>query len=389
MSEKAFLENSRACAVGSDRSALATVATLVAAVALFCGTGRGALASAGCSAVNAGGFNVPGNGAGAKTVSGFAAGDQLTFTIAANNSGSWILSTAGFNNLAGSPLFATSGSQTKSYTVTGGGQDTTLTEYSGGLTITASCATLATAPTVTSISPPSGPAAGGGSVAVAGSGLTGVTSVNFGSNAASYTFNSDSSITATPPAGSGTVAVTVTTPGGTSTAEPSRSFHLYHRIRCDARYPRPRSRYRRTRYGARYLRRCCRYRRTRDAACYLRPCCRYRRTRYRARHLRRCWRYRCARRGTRSSRPCCGTRYRRSQHSVCHRCGAISDYFASARSTTTPVAATSGTGTDGTATNRDFADATAVTVPTSHVAELEVTAAASYQNSATCTLVEF
>lgn len=224
MSEKAFLKSSRACAVGSDRSALATVATLVAAVALFCGTERGALASAGCSAVNAGGFNVPGNSAGAKTVSGFAAGDQLTFTIAANNSGSWILSTAGFNNLAGSPLFATSGSQTKSYTVTGGSQDTTLTEYSGGLTITATCATVATAPTVTSISPPSGPGTGGGSVAVAGSGLTGVTSVNFGGNAASYTFNNDSSITATPPAGSGTVAVTVTTPGGTSTASPAVRF---------------------------------------------------------------------------------------------------------------------------------------------------------------------
>ena len=76
--------------------------------------------------------------------------------------------------------------------------------------------------------------------------------------------------------------------------------------------------------------------------------------------------------------PAVARRYRRSQHSVCHRC-AISDYFASARSATTPVAATSGTGTDGTATNRDFADAAAVTVPISHVAELEVTAAAGYQ----------
>ena len=166
----------------------------------------------------------PGTVLGAKIVSGFAAGDQLTFTIAANNSGSWILSTAGFNNLVGSPLFATSGSQTNPILLPAEAKIQRLPSIAVASPITASCATVATAPTVTSISPPSGPGTGGGSVGVTGSGLTGVTSVNFGGNAASYTFNSNSSITATPPAGSGTVAVTVTTPGGASTANPADRF---------------------------------------------------------------------------------------------------------------------------------------------------------------------
>ena len=74
------------------------------------------------------------------------------------------------------------------------------------------------APTVTGVSPTSGPTTGGTSVTVGGTGFTGATSVNFGSTAAtSFTVNSDTSITATAPAGNaGNVDVTVTTAGGTS-----------------------------------------------------------------------------------------------------------------------------------------------------------------------------
>lgn len=72
-------------------------------------------------------------------------------------------------------------------------------------------------PTITSISPTSGQAAGGTSVTVSGTGFTGATAVKFGTtDATSYTVNSSTIITATSPAGSGTVDVTVTTPGGTS-----------------------------------------------------------------------------------------------------------------------------------------------------------------------------
>ncbi|MBB5066078.1 chitobiase/beta-hexosaminidase C-terminal domain-containing protein [Granulicella mallensis] len=75
----------------------------------------------------------------------------------------------------------------------------------------------ANAPTVTGISPASGPSAGGTSVTITGTNFTGATAVNFGATpATSLTVNSATSITAVSPAGSGTVDITVVTPGGTS-----------------------------------------------------------------------------------------------------------------------------------------------------------------------------
>jgi hypothetical protein len=72
-------------------------------------------------------------------------------------------------------------------------------------------------PGVTKIEPTTGPAAGGTSVTITGTGFIGATAVRFGSNnAASFTVNSATSITAVSPAGAGTVDVTVTTPAGTS-----------------------------------------------------------------------------------------------------------------------------------------------------------------------------
>jgi hypothetical protein len=75
------------------------------------------------------------------------------------------------------------------------------------------------APAVTSVNPTSGPGAGGTSVVIAGSGFTGATAVSFGTTAATaYTVNSATQITATSPAGSGTVDVEVTTSGGGTSA---------------------------------------------------------------------------------------------------------------------------------------------------------------------------
>src|SRR5664280_2454704 len=72
-------------------------------------------------------------------------------------------------------------------------------------------------PVVSAVSPTFGPVAGGNSVTITGTGLTGATAVSFGSTAATdVVVNSDTSITATAPAGTSTVNVTVTTPGGTS-----------------------------------------------------------------------------------------------------------------------------------------------------------------------------
>jgi hypothetical protein len=78
--------------------------------------------------------------------------------------------------------------------------------------------TYIAAPAVTGISPASGPASGGTTVTINGTGLTGATAVSFGSAAATnVTVVSGTQITATAPAQSASaVDVTVTTPDGTS-----------------------------------------------------------------------------------------------------------------------------------------------------------------------------
>ncbi len=74
---------------------------------------------------------------------------------------------------------------------------------------------------VTSVSPASGPAKGGTSVTITGTGFTAppaLTGVSFGGAAAQFTIDSGTQITATSPPGTGTVHITVTTPAGTSAA---------------------------------------------------------------------------------------------------------------------------------------------------------------------------
>ena len=74
-------------------------------------------------------------------------------------------------------------------------------------------------PTVTNVSPGSGPSTGGTSVTITGTGFTGATAVNFGSgNSATFSVTNDTTIAATAPPNAtlGAVDVTVTTPGGTS-----------------------------------------------------------------------------------------------------------------------------------------------------------------------------
>jgi IPT/TIG domain len=84
-------------------------------------------------------------------------------------------------------------------------------------------------PTVTGVSPGSGLSVGGNTVTVTGTGLTGASAVSFGTvPATGFTVNSDTSITATVPAGAvGIVDVTVTTPGGTSVVSAADQY-IYH-----------------------------------------------------------------------------------------------------------------------------------------------------------------
>ncbi|MEU6582888.1 IPT/TIG domain-containing protein, partial [Nocardia sp. NPDC046763] len=57
-------------------------------------------------------------------------------------------------------------------------------------------------PTITSLSPTSGPTTGGTSVTITGTGFTGPTTVLFGTTATTFTLDSATQITAIAPAGS-------------------------------------------------------------------------------------------------------------------------------------------------------------------------------------------
>jgi IPT/TIG domain-containing protein len=87
----------------------------------------------------------------------------------------------------------------------------------------------ATAPTVTALAPKIGPASGGTSVAVTGTGFAGSLSVKFGaSTSTAVTVNSTTSLTAvSPPSSVGTVDVTVTTASGTSA--PNKGDHFKYK----------------------------------------------------------------------------------------------------------------------------------------------------------------
>ena len=71
-------------------------------------------------------------------------------------------------------------------------------------------------PRITSFTPTSG--AVGDGVTITGTTFTGTTSVKFNGTSAPFTFNSDTQITASVPAGATTGPISVTTPGGTATS---------------------------------------------------------------------------------------------------------------------------------------------------------------------------
>src|SRR5690606_4395440 len=86
----------------------------------------------------------------------------------------------------------------------------------------------AAAPTLTAVAPATGPVAGGTSVTLTGTDLTGATAVTFGGTpAASFTVDSATQITAVTPAhAAGAVDVAVTTPGGSATLAGAFTFEV-------------------------------------------------------------------------------------------------------------------------------------------------------------------
>ena len=80
-------------------------------------------------------------------------------------------------------------------------------------------------PALTGISPVIGPAAGGTTVTITGSNFTGATAVNFGSTpGTNLVVSSATSLTVVSPPGTGTVEVTVVTPGGTTATVAASQF---------------------------------------------------------------------------------------------------------------------------------------------------------------------
>jgi uncharacterized protein YhjY with autotransporter beta-barrel domain len=96
----------------------------------------------------------------------------------------------------------------------------------GGVNAANTLYAYVSAPTVTAISPSSGPTAGGQSVTITGTGFTGATSVSIGGAAvASFHVSSATTITAATPAGTaGAASVLVTTPGGVN---PANKLYVY------------------------------------------------------------------------------------------------------------------------------------------------------------------
>jgi hypothetical protein len=112
--------------------------------------------------------------------------------------------------------------------VKAGSVHVTVTTSEGGTSTktTADLFTYVPAPAVTKVEPSEGPEAGGETVTITGTNLTGATAVKFASHEATgiVVNGAGTQLTATAPAGTGTVDVTVTTPGGTSSTSTADQF---------------------------------------------------------------------------------------------------------------------------------------------------------------------
>lgn len=104
---------------------------------------------------------------------------------------------------------------------------------SGGATLraTVTCTPAPAAPTITALTPSSGPTEGGESVVITGTDFTGATAVSFGGVAASsFTVNSATRITATTPASpAGSVPVSIVNPQGTNTPSGAATYTYVQR----------------------------------------------------------------------------------------------------------------------------------------------------------------
>ncbi len=142
-------------------------------------------------------------------------------TVAISGTGLAHVTAVDFGGVPATFSVTSDGAITASVPATGAGTvDVTATNAAGTSgTSSSDHFTVFASPEITGVNPTSDGVGGGTSVTITGSGLASATSVTFGGVAATFTVNSDSSISAVSPAHSaGSVEVVVTTPGGSSTA---------------------------------------------------------------------------------------------------------------------------------------------------------------------------
>jgi len=138
--------------------------------------------------------------------------------------------TVDFGTVAATVTAASATSLTVTAPAGTGTQDVTVTTAGGTTSITAAdqfTYIAPPAPTVTSISPTSGPEAGGTTVTITGTDfdpIEGNNTVKFGTTVAAVTGASSTSLTVTAPAGTSTADVTVTTNSGTSPISAADEF---------------------------------------------------------------------------------------------------------------------------------------------------------------------
>jgi hypothetical protein len=159
-------------------------------------------------------------------------GQSDTNTIAAGNINSFNALVADFGSGSGSSTTSSTTPSATTTTTTKTSPSSTTTTTRPPTTTTTTTAAPPSGVNVTRVSPSSGPAAGGTTVTISGSGFTGATVVDFGSVAATIGSVSATSISVTAPASAGgTVNVTVTASLGRS---PVSSVDQYSYI-----YPKP------------------------------------------------------------------------------------------------------------------------------------------------------
>jgi large repetitive protein len=155
--------------------------------------------------------------------------------VTINGTGFTAASTVHFGLIAAASVTEVSATQLTATSPAGAGVVDITVTTSGEASATSSSDQFSYLPSVTSVSPASGPASGGTVVTINGTGFTaGSTNVEFGTAAGTaITFVSATQLTVTSPAGAGGVDITVTTPGGTSATSSSDQFTYSADITAD------------------------------------------------------------------------------------------------------------------------------------------------------------